>query len=101
MLFKAVRVYDYTETKNLAFLKIKFDNKGIDALNLSNIFNQESVKSNIPDTFKTRSRHVFSIAIIAQMLSKFLITKEVCSKSTSIARPEFSYLHLVPVIAQN
>ena len=33
-LFKAVSVCDYTETKNRPFLKIKFANKGIDALNL-------------------------------------------------------------------
>ena len=47
-LFKAVRVDDSIETKNRPFLKIKFANKGIDALNLSNILNQKSVQSNIP-----------------------------------------------------
>ena len=33
-LFKAVRVCDSIEKKNRPFLKIKFANKGIDALNL-------------------------------------------------------------------
>ena len=73
-LFKAVRVCDYTETQNRPFLTIKFANKDIDALNLSNILNQKSVQSNIkafPNTFKTRSHHAFSIAILAQLLPKF------------------------------
>ena len=51
-LFKAVRVCDSIETKNRPFLKIKFANKGIDALNLSNILNQKSVQSNIPPYFE-------------------------------------------------
>ena len=48
ILFKALRVCDYTETKNRPFLNIKFANKGIDALNLSNILNQNSVQRNSP-----------------------------------------------------
>ena len=36
-LFKALREGEPTETKNRPFLKVKFANKGIDALNLSNI----------------------------------------------------------------
>ena len=38
-LFKVVRVCDSIKTKNRPFLKIKFANGGIDALNLSNILN--------------------------------------------------------------
>ena len=98
-LFKAVSVCDFNETKNRPFLKIKFANKGIDALNLSNILNQKSVQSNIPHSFKTRSRHVFPIAILAQLLPKFLTTKEVCSKSTSIVFPRVPYL--VPALAHS
>ena len=37
--------------KNRPFLKMKFANKGIDALNLSNILNQKSVQINIPPYF--------------------------------------------------
>ena len=40
-LFKAVRVCDSIETKNQPFLKIKFTNKGIDVLNVSNILNHK------------------------------------------------------------
>ena len=40
-LFKAVNVGETSETTNRPFLKVKFANKGIDALNLSNILNQE------------------------------------------------------------
>ena len=98
-LFKAVSVCDNTETKNRPFLKIKFANKGIDALNFSNILNQKSVQSNIPPYFQTRSHHAFPIAILAQLLPNFLITKEVCSKSTSIVFPRIPYL--VPALAQN
>ena len=98
-LFKAVSVCDNTETKNRPFLKIKFANKGIDALNFSNILNQNPSKVIFPHTFKTRSHHAFPIAILAQLLPKFLITKEVCSKSTSIVFPRIPYL--VPALAQN
>ena len=52
------------------FLKIKFANKGIDALNLSNILNKNPSKVIFSHTFKTRSRHVFPIGILAQLLPK-------------------------------
>ena len=45
-LFKAVKVGEPTETK------AKFANKGIDALNLSNMLNQISVQSKIPPYFQ-------------------------------------------------
>ena len=51
-LFKIVRVCDSIVTKNWPFMKIKFANKGIDALNVSNILNQKSVESNIPPYFE-------------------------------------------------
>ena len=62
-LFKVVRVGEPSETRNRPFLKVKFANKGIDALNLSNMLNQKSVQSKIPHIFNTRSRHAFLIAI--------------------------------------
>ena len=43
--------------------------------------------------------NAFPIAILAQLLPKFLITKEVCSKLTSIVFPRIPYL--VPALAQN
>ena len=97
--FKAVSSCDNTETKNRPFLKIKFANKDIDALNLSNILNKNPSKVVFPHTFKTRSRHAFPIAILAQLLPKYLITKEACSKSTSIVFPRIPYL--VPALGQN
>ena len=59
-LFKAVSVNDNTETKNSPFLKIKFANKGIDALNFSNILNQKSVQSNIPPYFQNKESQCIS-----------------------------------------
>ena len=40
-LFKAVRVGELTETRNRPFLNVKFANKGIGALNVSNILNHK------------------------------------------------------------
>ena len=93
-LFKAVRVCDYKDTKNRPFLKIKFANKGIEALNLSNILNQKSVQSYIPPYFQNKDS-----PCIAQLLPKILITKEVCSKSTSIVFPTIPYI--VPALPQS
>ena len=45
--------------KKTPILKITFANKGIVALNISNMLNQKSVQSHIPHTFKTRSRMHF------------------------------------------
>ena len=70
-LFKAVRVCDYTETKNRPLLKIKFANKGIDALNLSNILNQKSVQSNIPPYFQNKESPCISNSYARSVASKF------------------------------
>ena len=80
--------------KESPFLKVKFANKGIDALNLSNILNQNPSKVIFHHTLQTRSRHAFSIAILVQMLPTFLITERVCSKSTSIVFPRTHFLVL-------
>ena len=69
-LFKAVNVCDYTETKNRPFLKIKFANKGIDALNLSNILNQKSVQSNIPPYFQNKESPCISYSYTRSVASK-------------------------------
>ena len=68
--FKAVRVCDYTDTKNRPFLKLKFANKGIDALNLSNIFNQKSVQSNIPPYFQNKESPCISYSYTRSVASK-------------------------------
>ena len=70
-LFKAVRVYDYTETKkNRPFLKIKFANKGIDALNFSNILNQKSVQSHIPPYFQNKESPCISYGYTCSVAPK-------------------------------
>ena len=98
-LFNAVSVCDNTDTKNRPFLKIKFANKGIDALNFSNILNQKSVQSNIPPYFQNKESPCISYSYTRSVASKILITKEVCSKLTSIVFPRIPYL--VPALAQN
>ena len=65
----------------------------------SNVLNKNPSKEIFPHTSKSRSRHTFPITILARLLPKFLITKEVCSKSTSIVFPSIPYL--VPALAQN
>ena len=69
-LFKAVSVCDNTETKNRPFLKIKFANKGIDALNFSNILNQKSVQSNIPPYFQNKESPCISYSYTRSVASK-------------------------------
>ena len=69
-LFKAVRVCDYTETKNRPFLEIKFAKKGIDALNLSNILNKKSVQSYIPPYFQNKKSSCISYSYTRSVASK-------------------------------
>ena len=92
-LFKAVRVCDSIETKNRPFLKIKFANKGIDALNLI----KNPPKVIFLHTLNIRSRHAFLKAIHVRLLPKFSTTKQVCSKSTS--KVSLRIPHLIPALA--
>ena len=57
---KAVRVGEPTETKNRQFLKVKFANKGIDALNFSNMLNKKSVQNKIPPYFQYKEKPCIS-----------------------------------------
>ena len=82
-LFKAYRVCDSIETKNRPFPKIKFANKGIDALNLSNILNQKSVQSNIPPYFQYKESPCISYGCTSSVATKIFNYKTVCSKSNS------------------
>ena len=61
---------DYTETKYRPFLKTKFANKGIDALNLSNILNQKSVQSNIPPYLQNKESPCISYSYTRSVASK-------------------------------
>ena len=68
-LFKAVRVGEPIETKNHPFLKVKFANKGIDALNLSNMLNQKSAQSTIPPYFQYKESPCISYSYTRSVAS--------------------------------
>ena len=70
-LFKAVRVGEPSETRNRPFLKVKFANKGIDALNLSNMLNQKYVQSKIPPYFQCKESPCISYSYTRSVASKF------------------------------
>ena len=76
-LFKAVRVGEPSETRNRPFLKVKFANKGIYALNLSNMLNQKSVQSKIPPYFQYKVSPCISYTF--------------CSYNRSVASKIFNY----------
>ena len=69
-LFKAVRVGEPTETRNHPFLNVKFANKGIDALNVSNILNQKSVQNRIPPYFQYKESPCISYSYTRSVASK-------------------------------
>jgi hypothetical protein len=55
-LFGPPRIIDQRELKKpRKFLNLKFDNKGIDAVNINNILNHKNVKSCILPSFKMKS----------------------------------------------
>ena len=96
-LFKAVRLGEPTETRNRPFMKGRFANKGIDALNLRNMLNQKSVQSTIPPYFQYKDSTCIFIPV--QLLPKCSITKQVFSKWTSMVFPRTP--HLVPAVILN
>jgi hypothetical protein len=54
-LFKSPQINDNNPETCRQFLKLKFSNKGIDAVNLSNILRHGKVQSCIPEYFKAKS----------------------------------------------
>ena len=54
-LCKPVQTVSSEETPTRDFLKLDFRNKGLDAVNISNILNHKKFTSNIPDYFKNQS----------------------------------------------
>ena len=54
-LFKPPQINDNNTETCRQFLKLKFSNKGIDAVNLSNILRHKKVQSCIPEYFKSKS----------------------------------------------
>ena len=74
-LFKAVMVGEPTETRNRPFLNVKFANKGIDALNISNILNQKSVQNKIPPYFQYKESPCISYSYTRSVASKIFNNK--------------------------
>ena len=54
------------------FLKVKFANKDIDSLNLSNMLNQKSVKNKIPPYFQYKESPCISYSYTRSVASKIL-----------------------------
>ena len=90
-LFKAATVCDSIETKSRPFLKIKFANRGIDALNLSNILNQKSVQSNIPPYFEYKESPCISYSYTSSVDTKIFNYK------TSLQQIDFQSLSQNPL----
>jgi hypothetical protein len=70
-LFGTPRIIDECELmKPRKFLHLKFDNKGIDAVNVNNILNHKKVQSCIPPYFKMKSTPCISHRYISTFASK-------------------------------
>ena len=66
---KAVGVSEPTETRNRPFLNVKFANKGIDALNFSNILNRKSVQNEITRYFQYKKSPCISYSYTRSVAS--------------------------------
>ena len=89
-LFKAVRVDEPTETRNRPFLNVKFANKGIDTLNVSNILNQKSVQNKIPPCFQYKEWSCISYSYTRSVASKIFNYK------ASLQQLDFQVLYQDP-----
>jgi hypothetical protein len=58
------------------FLHLKFDNKGIDAVNINNILNHKNVHSCIPPYFKMKSTPCISYRYSSTIASKLFNYKQ-------------------------
>ena len=73
-LYKPVQTFSLAETPTRDFLKLDFRNKGLDAVNISNILNHKEVTSAIPAYFKKRAHSSTPTVIHLPLHLKFLIT---------------------------
>ena len=69
-LFKPPQINDNNTETCRQFLKLKFSNKGIDAVNLSNILRHKKVQSCIPEYFKFKSTPCISYKYTQTIASK-------------------------------
>jgi hypothetical protein len=69
-LFKSPQINDHPPEERRQFLKLNFSNKGIDAVNLSNILRNKKVQSCIPEYFKSKSTPCISYKYNPTIASK-------------------------------
>ena len=74
-LFKPVLINQNTSTSRI-FLKLKFENKGIDAINISNLFRNKGVTSKIPTYFQHRDSPLISYTYTKPVASKLFNYKQ-------------------------
>ena len=78
-LYKPVQIVSPEETPTRDFLNLDFRNKGLDAVNISNILNHKKVTSTIPAYLKKTRAHLSSLTAVRLPLHlKFSITKTCC-----------------------
>ncbi|XP_056012425.1 uncharacterized protein LOC125681516 [Ostrea edulis] len=76
-LYKPARTMDDIPSKSCRqFLKLKFTNKGIDAVNISNILRHKKVQSCIPNYFKFKSTLCISYSYTSTIASKLFNYKQ-------------------------
>ena len=76
-LFKPPRITDSTPSESCRrFLKLKFTNKGIDAVNISNILRHKKVQSCIPAYFQFKSPPCISYNYTSTIASKLFNYKQ-------------------------
>ena len=69
-LYKPVQTVSPEETPTRDFLKLDFKNKGLDAINISNILNHRKVTSTIPAHFKCQSPPIISYSYSSPIAPK-------------------------------
>ena len=74
-LYKPVKSISTEEKRS--FLKVKFANKGLDAINLSNILNNKNVKSKVPPYFKEHPIPIVSYSYTRSIASKIFNYKTI------------------------
>ena len=76
-LYQPVQTVSPEETTTRDFLKLDFRNKGLDAVNISNILNHNKVTSNIPAYFKNQSPPIISYSYSSPIAPKIFNYKNV------------------------
>jgi hypothetical protein len=75
-LFKPPKIMDISPNLAASFFKLKFYNRGIDAVNLSNIFRHKKVRSRNPEYFKSKSTPCISYTCTPTIACKLFNYKQ-------------------------